>query len=89
MAPNLPPRSSTRRPPRPRPIRLTERETEVAAWLGEDLSLPRIGQKLGVTHHAIRKHLQNIESKLGVHTRPAAVARLLLRGFMVVQSGLV
>ncbi len=70
------------------PIRLTRRELEVASWLGEDLSLPQIAQKLAVTEHAIRKHLQNIEFKLGVRTRPAAVAQLILHGFVVLQSGL-
>jgi LuxR family transcriptional regulator, maltose regulon positive regulatory protein len=34
-----------------------------------------IARQLSVSEHTVRKHLENIYGKLGVHTRTAAVAR--------------
>lgn len=66
-------------------VRLTRRETDVAAWLGEDATYSEIALRLGVSRETVRAHLRNIGRKLGVRTRHAAVARLLPTGIPVRQ----
>ena len=48
---------------------LTAREREVLALLGDGLSSKEIAQRLTVTEATARNHIQNILSKLGVHSR--------------------
>jgi DNA-binding CsgD family transcriptional regulator len=59
---------------RTQPPRLSPREAEVAA-------------RLGLKHDTVRGHARAIFSKLGVRTRPAAVARLLGQGIGATQKG--
>jgi DNA-binding CsgD family transcriptional regulator len=66
---------------------LTVRERAVAAWLGEDETYARIAARLGLKHDTVRGHARAIFAKLGVRTRPAAVARLLCQGIRVTQKG--
>lgn len=56
---------------------LTEREAEVLGWLAEGMTNAEIARILFVSPHTVRKHVENIFEKLGVHTRTAAAARLL------------
>jgi DNA-binding CsgD family transcriptional regulator len=53
---------------------LTERETEILGWVAHGKTNHEIAQLLFVSPHTVRKHLENIYAKLGVHTRTAAVA---------------
>lgn len=48
---------------------LTTREREVLALLGEGLSSKQIAARLTITEATARNHIQNILSKLGVHSR--------------------
>jgi len=48
---------------------LTAREREVLALLGEGLSSKDIAGRLTITEATARNHIQNILSKLGVHSR--------------------
>jgi PAS domain S-box-containing protein len=48
---------------------LTIREREVLALLGDGLSSKQIAQRLTITDATARNHIQNILSKLGVHSR--------------------
>ena len=52
---------------------LTPREVEVLSLVREGLTNAEIAQRLFVSTTTVRKHLENIFGKLGVHTRTAAV----------------
>ena len=55
---------------------LTPREQEVLRLVGEGLRNADIAEALWVSPATVRKHLENIYDKLGVHTRTAAAAYL-------------
>lgn len=54
---------------------LSERERDVLRLLGTDLSGPDIARELTVSLNTLRTHTKNIYSKLGVHSRRAALRR--------------
>jgi DNA-binding CsgD family transcriptional regulator len=58
-------------------IRLTRREREVLAWVARGKTNAEIAQLLWLAPSTVRKHLENVYSKLGVRTRTAAVVRFL------------
>ena len=55
---------------------LTERETEVLHHVAEGMRNREIAQALWIAPGTVRKHLENIYAKLGVHSRAAAAARV-------------
>jgi DNA-binding CsgD family transcriptional regulator len=59
----------------PAAIPLTEREREVLRSVSAGATNKEIARQLSVSEHTVRKHLENLYGKLGVHTRTAAVAR--------------
>lgn len=54
---------------------LTRREREIVDLLADGMSNGEIAIALTIAPMTVRKHLENIYRKLGVHTRTAAVAR--------------
>ena len=58
------------------PAALSARELEVLALVADGLRNAEIAEALWVSPATVRKHLENIYEKLGVHTRTAAVAHL-------------
>jgi DNA-binding CsgD family transcriptional regulator len=44
--------------------------------VAEGLTNTQIAERLWISPGTVRRHLQNVFAKLGVHTRTAAVARL-------------
>lgn len=54
---------------------LTARELEVAQWLARGLTNKEIAQRLGITGHTVKFHLNGILRKLGVSSRTEAVVR--------------
>ena len=54
---------------------LSERELEVLHLVAAGLSNREIADRLIVSVRTVKKHVQNIHEKLGVHSRTAAVAR--------------
>lgn len=58
----------------PAPAALTPRETEILRWVAAGSTNAEVARQLWVTEHTVRKHLENVYAKLGVHTRTAAVA---------------
>jgi PAS domain S-box-containing protein len=66
-------------------VELTEREKQVLALLAQGEATNAIAQKLTISNTTARNHIQNILSKLGVHTRLEAVAFALRH--KVVESG--
>lgn len=59
--------------------RLTPRECEVLVLVGEGLTNDQVAARLSISPGTVRRHLENVFGKLGVHTRTAAVARGGLR----------
>jgi DNA-binding CsgD family transcriptional regulator len=56
---------------------LTAREREVLGWVVQGKTNPEIAEILWVAPCTVRKHLENVFVKLGVHTRTAAATRFL------------
>ena len=59
-----------------RPLRLTPRERELLGLVSDGLTNGEIAERLWISVGTVRKHLDNIYAKLGVHTRTAAAAFL-------------
>jgi DNA-binding CsgD family transcriptional regulator len=58
-----------------RSLGLTQRETEVLAWVTEGKTSDEIASILRTARRTVEKHLEHIYQKLGVETRTAAAAR--------------
>jgi DNA-binding CsgD family transcriptional regulator len=58
---------------------LTPREHEVVVLVSEGMTNAEIARQLWISTGTVRRHLENVFAKLDVHTRTAAVARLLPR----------
>jgi DNA-binding NarL/FixJ family response regulator len=54
--------------------RLTAREREILDLVAEGRTNAEIAERLWLSLGTVRKHLNNVYSKLGVHTRTAAAA---------------
>jgi DNA-binding CsgD family transcriptional regulator len=54
--------------------RLTAREREILELVAEGRTNAEIAERLWVSRGTVRKHLDNVYAKLGVHTRTAAAA---------------
>jgi len=57
-------------------VPLTRREREILEWVERGKMNVEIAEILWLSPSTVRKHLENVYGKLGVHTRTAAVARL-------------
>ena len=55
---------------------LTPREREVLRLVAKGLTNAEIARKLWIAPSTVAKHLEQAYSKLGVHSRTAAIARL-------------
>ena len=62
---------------------LTPREQQVAQLLAGGLTNKEIAQRLGITEHTIKFHLNGILRKLGVSTRTEAVVQAARLGLLV------
>lgn len=60
---------------------LTDRERLIAQWLPTDCSLADIARNLFVSHNTVKTQVRSIYAKLGVTSRPDAVAMLEAKGF--------
>jgi DNA-binding CsgD family transcriptional regulator len=56
---------------------LTPRERQVLACVAHGKTNREIPGILWITPNTVRKHLENVYSKLGVHTRTAAATRFI------------
>ena len=59
--------------PQPADYNLSDRETQLLQSLVEGLSYQQIADKLFISHGTVRKHIENIYSKLHIHTKVEAV----------------
>ena len=62
---------------------LTPREQQVAQLLAGGLSNKEIAQRLGITGHTVKFHLNGILRKLGVATRTEAVVQAARLGLLI------
>lgn len=60
-----------------RSLGLTPRECEVLAWIAEGKTNPEIAVILGLSHHTVKRHVEDILQKLAVETRTAAAVAAL------------
>lgn len=64
---------------------LSERESDVLAWLAKGLSNREIGDRLAIAESTVKTHLAGIYAKLGVSDRAGAVAEAARRGWLVLR----
>ena len=50
-------------------VRMTQREREVIALIGEGLSNKEIAARLGIAVHTVKSHVRNVMEKLALHSR--------------------
>jgi DNA-binding NarL/FixJ family response regulator len=50
-------------------VRMTTREREVTALIGEGLSNKEIASRLNIATHTVKSHVRNVMEKLALHTR--------------------
>jgi two-component system, NarL family, nitrate/nitrite response regulator NarL len=62
---------------------LTPRETEVVQLLAEGLTNRRIGERLGISEHTAKFHVNAILGKLGAQSRGEAVAQAARLGLVL------
>jgi len=62
---------------------LTPREQQVAQLLAGGLTNKEIAQRLGITEHTVKFHLNGILRKLGVSTRTEAVVQAARLGLLI------
>jgi len=62
---------------------LTPRELDVLQLLAEGLSNKEIAERLGITDHTVKFHVNTILSKLDAHSRTEAVTRAARLGLII------
>jgi DNA-binding NarL/FixJ family response regulator len=76
LVPNQPPREPKGRG------ELTERERQVVQLLAEGLSNKLIADRLGISDHTAKFHVNGVMMKLGSSTRTEAVVEAMRRGLI-------
>lgn len=62
---------------------LTPRERDVLLRLVEGLNNAQAAERLGISEHSVKFHVQNVCKKLGVNSRVAAVVKAIRLGLIV------
>jgi DNA-binding NarL/FixJ family response regulator len=75
--------AALRSPARSLPEPLTPRETEVLQLVAEGLTNRRIGERLGISEHTAKFHVNAILGKLGARSRSEAVAAAARLGLLL------
>ena len=68
------------------PIDLSDRESEVLAWVARGKSNVTIGEILGISTHTVNAHMRRIYLKLGVFDRVTAAVRGIGNGLIHAES---
>ncbi len=85
LAPALTPTSPVPRPAPSKPRgggELTERERQVVTLLAEGLSNKLVADRLGISDHTAKFHVNGVMAKLGAGTRTEAVVEAVRRGLV-------
>ena len=61
---------------------LSPREIEILQFLTEGLGVDEIGERLDLSPHTVRNHVQSTLEKLGAHSKLQAVTTALRRGLV-------
>lgn len=61
---------------------LSDREMEILKWVAKGLSGNEIADKAGISYGTVRKHMENIYLKLGVHNKVEAINRAKKDGWL-------
>ncbi|MGH7426191.1 MAG: response regulator transcription factor [Candidatus Methylomirabilales bacterium] len=64
--------------------RLTARETEILQHFAAGRTSAEIAERLDISPHTVRTHVQNILTKLGVHSKLQAVTAAIRHGKVVI-----
>ena len=64
-------------------VHLTNREKEILLWVAEGKSDSIIADIIGVSHAAIRFHLNNIFKKLDANERTLATVKAIRQGLIL------
>jgi DNA-binding NarL/FixJ family response regulator len=62
---------------------LTPRELEVLGLIAEGLPNKRVAQRLGISEHTVKYHINTILGKLGAESRTEAVTRAARLGWLI------
>ena len=62
--------------------RLTQREQEILSLIGEGADNKKIADRLVVSPHTVRTHVQNLLAKLGAHSKLEALTIAARRGLV-------
>jgi two-component system nitrate/nitrite response regulator NarL len=68
-------------------LSLTDRERETLTLLVEGVSGPEMASRMSVSPHTVRTHIQNVMSKLQVHSRVEAAAFAVRHGIVEPGAG--
>jgi two-component system nitrate/nitrite response regulator NarL len=68
-------------------VTLTDREREVLSLLVEGASGPEMAERLNLSPHTVRTHVQNLLTKLQVHSRVEAASFAVRHGIVEPKSG--
>jgi two-component system nitrate/nitrite response regulator NarL len=79
----LAPRERAAHSPHDLPSELTARESEVLQFLAEGLPNKTIAQRLGISEHTVKFHVNAIMGKLGAQSRTDAVVRATRLGLVI------
>lgn len=60
-----------------RAVRLSAREAQVLALVGQGLGNKEIGEALNLSRHTVARHIANARAKLGATNRAEAAVRFL------------
>jgi two-component system nitrate/nitrite response regulator NarL len=84
LVPSIPagPVANTNTPPTKGRGELTERERQVVQLLSEGLSNKLIADRLGISDHTAKFHVNGVMMKLGASTRTEAVVEAMRRGLI-------
>ena len=61
---------------------LTQRQVEIARWYARGYSSRVVAEQAGITHRTARDHLEEIYSRLQIHSRAELVALLVREGLV-------
>jgi DNA-binding NarL/FixJ family response regulator len=79
---NAPTTASANAKPAKSGAELTERERQVVALLAEGLSNKLVADRLGISDHTAKFHVNGVMAKLGASTRTEAVVEAVRRGLV-------